>query len=40
MRIVSRNLQQEIISHVLINMLALMSMFSFFDLFQELEKIG
>jgi lipopolysaccharide export system permease protein len=40
MKIISRYLQQEIISHVLVIMLALMSMFSFFDLIQELDNIG
>ncbi len=40
MKIVSRYLQQEIISHILIIMLALISMFSFFDLIQELDSIG
>lgn len=40
MKIVSRYLQQEIISHILVIMLALISMFSFFDLIQELDSIG
>ncbi len=40
MKIVSRYLQQEIISHILVIMLALISMFSFFDLIQELDNIG
>lgn len=40
MKIVSRYLQQEIISSILFIMLALISMFSFFDLIQELDSIG
>jgi lipopolysaccharide export system permease protein len=40
MKIVSRYLQQEIINHILVITLALMSMFSFFDLLQELDNIG
>ena len=40
MKIVSRYLQQEIISSILFIMLALISMFSFFDLIQELDTIG
>jgi lipopolysaccharide export system permease protein len=40
MKIVGRYLQQEIIGHILLIMLALISMFSFFDLIQELDNIG
>lgn len=40
MKIVGRYLQQEIISSILFIMLALISMFSFFDLIQELDSIG
>lgn len=40
MKIVGRYLQQEIIAHILVIMLALISMFSFFDLIQELDSIG
>jgi len=40
MSIVSRYLQQEVISHILVIMLALIGMFSFFDLIQELDNIG
>lgn len=40
MKIIGRYLQQEIISHILVIMLALISMFSFFDLIQELDSIG
>jgi len=40
MKIVTRYLQQEVISNVLIIMLALISMFSFFDLIQEMDNIG
>ncbi len=40
MTIIDRYLRREIVGHVLLIMLALMSMFSFFDLLQELESIG
>lgn len=40
MKIIAHYLQQEIISHILVIMLALISMFSFFDLIQELDSIG
>lgn len=40
MKIIGRYLQQEIINHILFIMLALISMFSFFDLIQELDTIG
>ncbi len=40
MKIIGRYLQQEIINHILFIMLALISMFSFFDLIQELDSIG
>jgi lipopolysaccharide export system permease protein len=40
MKIVNRYLTKEIISSILLVMLALLAMFSFFDLIQELENIG
>ena len=40
MKIVHRYLAQEITSSILLIMLALLAMFSFFDLIQELEDIG
>lgn len=40
MKIVNRYLTQEIIFSILLVMVALLSMFSFFDLIQELESIG
>ncbi|MBU3735366.1 MAG: LPS export ABC transporter permease LptG [Methylobacterium sp.] len=40
MRIADRYLQQEILASVLLITVALMSMFAFFDLIQELESIG
>lgn len=40
MKIINRYLSQEIISSILLIMVALLAMFSFFDLIQELESIG
>ncbi|MES2552823.1 MAG: LPS export ABC transporter permease LptG [Pseudomonadota bacterium] len=40
MRLINRYLSQEIVSSILLIMIALLAMFSFFDLIQELESIG
>lgn len=40
MKIINRYLAQEIISSILLIMVALLAMFSFFDLLQELENVG
>lgn len=40
MRLINRYLAQEIIASILLIMLALIAMFSFFDLIQELESLG
>ena len=40
MRLINRYLSQEIVSSILLIMISLLAMFSFFDLIQELESIG
>ncbi|HEY0268578.1 MAG TPA: LptF/LptG family permease, partial [Methyloradius sp.] len=40
MKLINRYLSQEIISSIMLIMIALLAMFSFFDLIQELENVG